>query len=86
MLDRSILDLSSFEDESFDVDLNLGSYYHLEDIDDWRRSVAESLRLLKDGGFFCLAYLNKFANYEKFSSRMNYRFEILEEYIDNRYN
>jgi hypothetical protein len=52
LLDRSILDSSSFGDESFDVALNLGSYYHLEDIGNRRRFVTESLRVLKDGSFF----------------------------------
>lgn len=78
----SIMDLSGFKDNSFDVVLNLGSFYHLRNDADRARSVEESLRVLKPGGIYFLAYLNKFANYIKFSSEMADSFDIFEEYID----
>jgi len=39
----SILDLSRFKDESFDVVLNFGAYYHLCDDGERERSISESL-------------------------------------------
>lgn len=40
-------DMSIFEDESFDVVLNMGPFYHLVDISDREKCIRESLRVLK---------------------------------------
>ena len=82
----SILDLYMFSDSSFDVVLNLGSFYHLIKEEDRMNSIEESLRVLKPNGIYCLSYLNKYANYYKFCERMNENFDIFEEYIDKGYN
>lgn len=51
------LDLSRFEDSSFDAVLFMGPYYHLLSMDDRTRAVEESIRVLKKGGLLFLAYL-----------------------------
>lgn len=57
----SILDLSSFEDDSFDAVLSMGAFYHLESYHDRQKSINECLRVLKKGGIFILSYINKHA-------------------------
>jgi 2-polyprenyl-3-methyl-5-hydroxy-6-metoxy-1,4-benzoquinol methylase len=82
----SIIDLSLFADSSFDVVLNLGSFYHLIDEEDRVKSIKESLRVLKPNGIYYMSYLNKYSNYFKFRERMNDNFDTFEEYIDKGYN
>jgi 2-polyprenyl-3-methyl-5-hydroxy-6-metoxy-1,4-benzoquinol methylase len=64
----SVLDLSRFEDNSFDVVLCMGAIYHLKDKSDREKAVRECLRVLKKEGIFVLSYINKYAviliNYE----------------------
>lgn len=51
------LDLSMFEDESFDMVLNLGPMYHLFHQKDKEKAVNETIRLAKKGGICMFAYL-----------------------------
>lgn len=81
----SITDLSMFSDSSFDVVLNLGSFYHFIDEEDRVKSIKESLRVLRPNGIYCMSYLNKYSNYFKFRERMNDDFDTFEEYIDKGY-
>lgn len=80
------MDLSMFDDNSFDVVLNFGAFYHLKDEEDRIKSIAESMRVLKPDGIYCLAYLNKYANYVKFNNQMKGNFDTFEEYISKGYN
>lgn len=48
------MDLSMFDDNSFDVVLNFGAFYHLKDEEDRIKSIAESMRVLKPHGIYCL--------------------------------
>lgn len=57
----SVLDLSRFEDNSFDVVLCMGALYHLRESAERERAVQECLRVLKPGGVFAAAYINKYA-------------------------
>lgn len=82
----SIMDLSMFPDNSFDIVLNLGSFYHLTDLEDREKSIEESMRVLKPNGVYCMAYLNKFANYVKYNNEMNDNFAYFEKYIKDGYN
>ncbi len=82
----SILDLSQFDDESFDVVLNFGSFYHLIDEKDREKAMQESLRVLKKGGLLFLAYLNKYSNFFKYNQQWNDNFFKFEEYFENGYN
>lgn len=53
-------DMSIFEDESFDVVLNMGPFYHLPDMSDREKCMKESLRVLKKGGFLITAYIPRY--------------------------
>jgi len=63
------LDLSRFENETFDAVVCFGPIYHLREPDDRKRCVSECLRVLKPGGILCIAYIN--SNY---LVPMSYRF------------
>lgn len=82
----NILDLTEFEDASFDVVLNLGSYYHLIEESDRVKSVNECLRVLKPGGLYFMAYINKYANLVKYRSDIKDNFDSIESYLENGYN
>lgn len=51
------LDLSCFEDNSFDIVLNLGPMYHLYNQADKDRAISETIRVCKNGGVSMFAYL-----------------------------
>ena len=51
------LDLSMFEDNSFDMVLNLGPMYHLFNQKDKEKAVHETIRVTKKGGICMFAYL-----------------------------
>jgi len=51
-------DLSMFEDESFDVVLNMGPLYHFPQEQDRDQVVKESMRVLKKGGTAFFAFIN----------------------------
>lgn len=57
------LDLSRFDEGSFDVVLCMGALYHLFDPAEREKCVAECLRVLKPGGIFAFAYINRHAMY-----------------------
>jgi len=50
------LDLSRFEDNTFDMTLLLGPMYHLYTVDDQTRALEEALRVTKPGGPLYAAY------------------------------
>lgn len=50
-------DMKCFEDESFDVVLNMGPFYHLTDDGAREKCLSESLRVLKKGGYIFIAYI-----------------------------
>lgn len=81
----SILDLSQFDDDSFDVVLNFGAYYHLTDINDREKAIKECLRVLRRGGLFFLAYLNKYSNFIKYNQQWVNDFNVFEEYFEKGY-
>lgn len=78
----SILDLQRYENESFDVVLNLGSHYHLTDDVLRKKSLEESIRVLKKGGIYAVSYINRYANIIKFRDMFTVDFELLDDYID----
>lgn len=53
-------DMSIFENESFDVVLNIGPFYHLVDMSDREKCMRESLRVLKKGGFLITTYIPRY--------------------------
>lgn len=78
----SILDLQRYKNETFDVVLNLGSHYHLTDDALRKKSFEESIRVLKKGGIYAVAYVNRYANIIKFREMFTADFDLLEEYRD----
>ena len=54
-------DLSGFSDDSYDMVLNLGPLYHLTEVEDRRRAVRETLRVLKPGGCAFFAFVSRYA-------------------------
>lgn len=52
------LDLSRFEDESFDVTLLFGPMYHLKNIDDQVKALTEAKRVTKTNGTILVSYIN----------------------------
>ena len=50
-------DMSCFENESFDVVLNMGPFYHLTDDISRNKCLSESIRVLKKGGYLIIAYI-----------------------------
>lgn len=53
-------DMSMFENESFDVVLNMGPFYHLTEKESRQKCMEESLRVLKKGGLLISAYISRF--------------------------
>lgn len=56
-----VLDLSQFDDNSFDVVLCMGALYHLNYVGDRKKAISECLRVLKPKGIFIAAYINRYA-------------------------
>lgn len=52
--------MSIFSDESFDVVLNMGPFYHLIDENDRKKCLSESVRVLKKGGLLVTAYIPRY--------------------------
>ncbi|WP_238885225.1 bifunctional 2-polyprenyl-6-hydroxyphenol methylase/3-demethylubiquinol 3-O-methyltransferase UbiG [Clostridium sp. YIM B02551] len=50
------IDLSSYEDETFDITLVLGPLYHLFNEDDKRLAISEAIRVTKKGGVVFISY------------------------------
>lgn len=76
-----ILNLTQFEDESFDVVLCLGAFYHLHNDADRKKAVLECKRVAKGGGLIVVAYLNRFASFvNNFSNNPDNIQEILNQF------
>lgn len=77
----NILNMSQFEDESFDIVMCLGTFYHLHDEADRDKSVLECKRVVKKGGFIVVSYLNRFASFiNNFSNQADNTHEILDQF------
>lgn len=57
-LQGDALDLSRFEDKSFDVTLLLGPMYHLFSLEDQHKALDEAIRVTKTGGVILVAFLS----------------------------
>lgn len=53
-------DLSAFEDEYFDIVLNMGPYYHLTENELRKKCLSECVRVLKKGGLLVTAYIPRY--------------------------
>lgn len=69
-------DMSLFEDEAFDVVLNMGPFYHLITEEQREKCLSECIRVLKKGGLLVTAYIPRY-----------YVFQYVamsdEKYLDN---
>lgn len=62
-METAVLDavhMEIFEDERFDVVLNMGPFYHLVNGCDREKCIKESLRVLKKGGLLITAYIPRY--------------------------
>ena len=57
---NNAIDLSDYKDETFDVVLCMGPFYHLTDEKLRVDCINECKRVLKKGGILAIAYINKF--------------------------
>ena len=57
----NVLDLSRFDDNSFDTVLCMGAMYHLPSDEEKTLAIRECTRVCKSGGLVVLSYLNYFA-------------------------
>ena len=57
---RDAADLSCFENETFDIVLCMGPFYHITEERVRRKCLAECLRVLKAGGLLAVAYISRF--------------------------
>jgi len=55
----NVMDLSEFEDSSFDVVLCMGALYHYRKNEDKQQAISECVRVCKPGGIMALAYLTE---------------------------
>ena len=55
-LEGNALDLSKFDDESFDITLLLGPMYHLFNKEDKLKALSEAKRITKEGGYIFVSY------------------------------
>ncbi|MCB2354916.1 class I SAM-dependent methyltransferase [Clostridium estertheticum] len=77
----NILNMSQFEDESFDIVMCLGAFYHLHNEIEREKSVLECKRVVKKGGLIVVAYLNRFASFiNNFSNQSDSIHEILNQF------
>lgn len=62
-MDTAVLDatdMNIFEEEVFDVVLNIGPFYHLITEEQREKCLSESLRVLKKGGLIVTAYIPRY--------------------------
>ncbi len=55
------LDLSRFDDNTFDLTLLLGPMYHLYDEKDQHKAIDEAIRVTKEGGVIMVAFLSVYS-------------------------
>lgn len=56
VMQGNAMDLSMYEDESFDMVLSLGPMYHLFDVSHKRQALEETIRVTRRGGYIFTAY------------------------------
>lgn len=78
------LDLSRFQDNTFDLTLVLGPLYHLYDERDQQKALDEAIRVTKDGGIIMVAFLSVhailFDNYLQGDLRAGIEENFTEDY------
>lgn len=81
------LNLSRFDDDSFDITLLLGPLYHLFTIEDKIKALTEAKRVTKKGGYIFVAYLlSDYAIIRHAIMDNNLRESLKNGKIDDNYN
>ena len=78
-MDTRILDatyMGVFEDETFDVVLNMGPFYHLINEEDRKRCFEESLRVLKKDGLLITAYIPRYYVFQHVAMQNEYFLDV----------
>ena len=75
-----VRDMSRFGNETFDSVLCLGALYHLFTEADREQCVRECLRVLKNGGIFMFAYINRNA-----VAINKFKFDVLKDGINGKF-
>ncbi len=78
-LQGSALDLSRFENGSFDLTLLLGPMYHLFTFEDKQRALSEAVRVTKTGGYVLVSYCMNEPTVINYVFRQNHLQEVLAE-------
>lgn len=77
--------LSEYENDSFDVVLNMGAYYHCLDKNSRIKSITECARVLKPGGLLFVTYLNKYYNIVKNLDYIHENIDIINKIQSDGY-
>lgn len=78
------MDLSMFEDNTFDITLSLGPLYHLFTEEDVNKAVSEAIRVTKPGGKIFFAYITNEAVIFNYGLKKGHLKEI-EEMCDENF-
>lgn len=78
------MDLSMFEDNTFDITLSLGPLYHLFTEEDVNKAVSEAIRVTKPGGKIFFAYITNEAVIFNYGLKKGHLKEI-EEMCDGNF-
>ena len=70
--DVTATDMSIFENETFDVVLNMGPFYHLIHEEDRKKCFEESLRVLKKGGLLITTYIPRYYVFQYVAMQNDY--------------
>ena len=77
------LDLSRFEDESFDLTLLFGPMYHLHRYEDKLKALNEAKRVTKKGGYIFVAYVMNDYSVITYAFKENHIKECLKDLDEN---
>ena len=84
VIQGNALDLSAFEDHTYDMTLLLGPLYHLYSLEDKRRAVSEALRVTKkDGIIFAAHVISDGCLLDEGFNRGNISVKAINEQISN---
>lgn len=72
------LDLSVFDDETFDITMVLGPMYHLYTEEDQLQAMKEAIRVTKTGGHILLAYCMNEASMIQFTFKQGQIWDVLD--------
>ncbi len=78
------MDLSCFEDETYDITLLLGPMYHLHTVEDQLKALSEAIRVTKKGGIVMAAYCGNDACVVQYGFRNGELLEPESEEMLNR--